>query len=668
MLSLRKGTRQFLGVALLLGTLGGGVAGQRQISPSSHTLTAGGRILFSSERDGNYEIYVANPDGSGPTRLTNSELSDREPAWSPDGNRLAFASDRDGDTEIYVMSLNGDGNGFVAPTKLTNNTADDGSPAWSPDGNRIAFVSGRGGNDEIFVMNADGSGQTNVSNNPHDDNEPAWSPDSAKIAFTSARDGNEEIYTMDATGTAQTNISNNFNGDDRSPSWVGNRIAFVSTRDGNEEIYAMNADNGSGQTRLTNNPATDTEPTLSGDGARIAFASSRDNNGISFEIYVMNANGTGQTRLTANGEDNDFEVALQRQAAPAAVVGSSTIQFGSAAFTISEGAGSATITITRIGDTSGAAIVNVAVTSGTASERADFTTVLDVVNFAAGETSRTFTVLISDDAYAEFDETANLTLSGLTNASLGTQNTATLVIADNDLAPSGINPADGIEFFVRQHYLDFLNREPEQAGFDSWVNTLRNCPAGDTSCDRIAVSSAFFRSDEYQLKGYFVIRFHLAAFGRLPNFHEFISDSQRINAATGAEVVVNQAAYANEFVLRAEFRGIYDALNNTQYVDRVLQTAGVTVPNRTQLIADLNSNTITRAQALRNIVESSQFFQAAFNRGFVASQYYGYLRREPEPAGFQAWLTFLNANPGDFRTMVNGFVNSIEYRLRFGQP
>jgi len=670
MLRLLNSTRRLVSAALLLGMMSGSAPSQREIKPLNHTLTAGGKIVFASERDGNYELYVINPDGSGATRLTNTPLaSDREPAWSPDGNRIAFVSDRDGNPEIYTMSVTGDGGGFIAPTRLTNNPADDTAPTWSPDGARIAFVSGRSGNDEIFVMNADGTNQTNVSNNPHDDNEPAWSPDGAKIAFTSARDINEEVYSMDATGSAQTNLSNNSNGDDRQPSWAGNRIAFTSTRDGNEEIYAMNADNGSGQTRLTNNPAADTDPAFSGDGARVAFASNRDNP-AGFEVYAMNANGTGQTRLTANDEDNDFEVAVQRQAAGTPAPSVSTVQFSSATFTVAEGAGSATITVTRTGDTSGAAIVNVAATSSTASERADFTTVLDVISFAAGETSKTFTVLIIDDAFAEFDETANLTLSGFTNTALGAQGTATLVITDNDAAPSASNPVDGNEFFVRQQYLDFLNREPEQGGFDAWVNLLRNCSDvnNNPACDRLTVSSAFFLSPEFQLKGYFVIRFYLASLGRLPNYHEFISDSQRINAPTGAEVVANQTAYTNEFVQRADFRATYDALSNTAYVDRLFQTSGVTLANRAQLIADLDSGARTRAQVLRELVESQQFFQAAFNRGFVASQYYGYLRREPEPAGFQAWLNLLNANPNDFRTMVNGFVNSIEYRSRFGQP
>ena len=645
-------------------------SGSGQIRPANHTPEPDGKLAFASERDGNYEIYVVNPDGGGLTRLTNSEFTDREPVWSPDGSRIAFVSDRSGNLEIYVMAATGDAGGFNPPTRLTNDPADDSSPVWSPDGSKIAFVSNRSGTDNIFVMDANGSNQANLSNTLNgDDNEPTWSPDGARIAFASNRDVNDEIYTMNATGSAQTNISNNANGEDRHPSWAGNRIAFQSSRDGNDEIYIMNADNGSGQTRLTNNPAADQEPSLSTDAARVAFASTRDT-AVGYEVYVMNASGSAQTRLTQNGDDNDFEAAFQRSSPATATPSAAVLQFqgqnADGSFTVTEGPTSVTITVTRTGDTTGAAAVDYTAMSGSASERSDFETAIGTLRFAPGETSKTFTIAIIDDGFAETDETINLSLGNVTGAVLGALGNTSLTIQDNDQAAAASNPIDTPETFVRQHYLDFLNREPEEAGFNSWVNLLRNCPAGDTRCDRIAVSAAFFRSTEFQLKGYFVIRFYLAALGRFPTYREFIRDTQRINGATPEEVFANQAAYTNEFVLRADFREIYDALANAAYVDRLLQTAGITLPNRNQLVSDLNAGTKTRAQVLREIVESAQFASAAFNRGFVASQYYGYLRRDIDVPGFTGWINYLNANPGDFRTMVNGFVNSIEYRARFG--
>ncbi len=110
------------------------------------------KIAFVSDRDGNFEIYVMNADGSGQTRLTDSSADESGLAWSPDGTRIAFVSDRDGNSEIYVMNADGSDQ-----TNLTNNPASEYTPSWSPDGARIAFHSDREGNIDVYVMNADGS-------------------------------------------------------------------------------------------------------------------------------------------------------------------------------------------------------------------------------------------------------------------------------------------------------------------------------------------------------------------------------------------------------------------------------------------------------------------------------------------------------------------------------
>ena len=241
----------------------------------------GRRIAFNSNRDGNWEVYLMNADGSGVTRLTENDVVDGSPTWSPDGTRIAFDSTRDGDWDVYVM--NADGSGV---TRLTDNDAYDLSPVWSPDGRRMAFQSQRDGNWEIYVMNADGSGVTRLTYNSAQDGSPAWSPDGRRIAFSSGRDGKREIYVMDAAGVTRLTVRD---AHDVGPAWSpdGRRIAFASERDGNLEIYVMNAD-GSGVTRLTYNGARDLAPAWSPDGRRIAFHSKRDGN---FEIYVMNASG-----------------------------------------------------------------------------------------------------------------------------------------------------------------------------------------------------------------------------------------------------------------------------------------------------------------------------------------------------------------------------------------
>jgi Tol biopolymer transport system component/subtilase family serine protease len=251
-----------------------------------------GKIAFTSDRDGDEEIYVMNTDGTGQTQLTFNTALDRHPAWSPDGSKIVFRSDRDGDNEIYVMNADGTGQ-----TQLTFNTAVDWFPDWSPDGSKIVFISDRDGDEEIYVMNADGTGQTQLTFNTAIDWHPDWSPDGSKIVFSGDRDGDEEIYVMNADGTDQTQLTFN-TAIDRFPAWSpdGSKIAFMSNRDGDNDIYVMNAD-GSGQTQLTFNTALDRFPDWSPDGSKIVFSGDRDGDD---EIYVMNADGTDQTQLTFN--------------------------------------------------------------------------------------------------------------------------------------------------------------------------------------------------------------------------------------------------------------------------------------------------------------------------------------------------------------------------------
>jgi uncharacterized repeat protein (TIGR01451 family) len=253
-------------------------------------------VVFSTDRDGNREIYTLNVDTLKQTRLTTNNAVDDSPSWSPDGSRIAFMSERDGNREIYVMQADGSNQ-----TRLTRNPAQDEMPAWSPDGQRIVFVSNRDGNREIYVMNADGSGQTRLTDNPAQDDMPAWSPDGAHIVFSSNRDGNYQLYVMRADGTQQTRLTHNA-ADDLFPAWSpdGQRIAFDSNRDGNRNIYVMNVDS-SGQTRVTDNPAEDGDPSWSLDGQRMVFASQRSGN---WELYMMDADGSHLTRLTFSWDTN----------------------------------------------------------------------------------------------------------------------------------------------------------------------------------------------------------------------------------------------------------------------------------------------------------------------------------------------------------------------------
>jgi len=185
------------------------------------------------------------------------------------------------------------------------------------------------------------------------------------------------------------------------------------------------------------------------------------------------------------------------------------------------------------------------------------------------------------------------------------------------------------------------------------------------------------------LKGFFVFRFYRVAFNRLPAYTEIVADMRGVTGRTAAEVFQKKAAFANSFAQRQEFTNAFGALSNADYVNTLLGRYGltqITTPDPASpdgstkvtltsgdLTNRLNAGTLTRAQVLRAIADSDEVFNAEFNKAFVAMQYYGYLRRAPEAAGFNAWLNYLIAHPTDFRTMVNGFMNSQEYKLRFGQ-
>ena len=260
-------------------------------TPTFAPIAADERIVFTSNRDEDYEIYVMYADGTSVSRLTYAAGRDIAPAWSPDGNQIAFSSNRSGDYEIYVMNANG-----ADVSRLTNTPGEDNAPAWSPDGNQIAFTSNVGGIRDVYVMDADGSNLKRLTSHSDEDAHPTWAPDGNRIMFESHRAETWDIYVMNAAdGSNVTRLTTHpqTNGD---PAWSpnGRRVAFKSWRNADDEIYVMNA-NGASQTRLTRSNGHDGAPSWSPDGRHIVFQSER--NGKS-DIYVMKADGTSQTRLT----------------------------------------------------------------------------------------------------------------------------------------------------------------------------------------------------------------------------------------------------------------------------------------------------------------------------------------------------------------------------------
>jgi hypothetical protein len=374
-----------------------------------------------------------------------------------------------------------------------------------------------------------------------------------------------------------------------------------------------------------------------------------------------------------------------------------SLRFAASTLTASEASGSAQINVTRTGDTSAASSVLVKTIDdpapircddtttkpNVAFARCDYATTVQTVTFAAGETTKTVTVPLINDSFVEPNETVTLTLSNPSGGTLDTPASMTLTITSDD-APGAANPIFNTDFFVRQQYLDFLSREPE-AG-QPWSATLNNCASGDTSCDRISVSANFFRSQEFQLKGLFVFRFYKLSFNRLPLYSEIIPDMSSVTGNSTPDLIAKKALFTDAWVQRQEFLNTYGTLTNQQFVDALMNrynlpsvttinpaspddtTAPRVTYTRLDLLNRLNAATLTRAQIVRAIADSNEVGTVEFNPAFVAMQYFGYLRRDPDTSGYNAWLATINANPADFRSMVNGFMNSVEYRLRFGTP
>ena len=540
---------------------------------------------------------------------------------------------------------------------------------------------------------------------------------------------------------------------------------------------------------------------------------------------------------------------------PTTATATSLIEFATSSFSVDEAGGHVDFTVVRTGDTSGTATVSYNTfdesAAGHASQKSDYEIALGTLRFAPGETSKTFRILIVNDNFVEGDEVIDLALTNPTGAGvgLGSPNTAQVTILDNDVSPSTANPIDDTAFFVRQHYLDFLNREPDASGYAFWQNEINSC-GGNAQCievKRINVSAAFFLSIEFQNSGLAAYLTHRAAFG--PNasgspaavlYGNFMRDLQALNngvifgqPGSDAQAEANKVAYYNEFVTRPEFVAKYPStLTNDQYVDNLLVSAGLspsdfsvmltnsqetaatnptttggtrrpasygsarfvfnggstamtltatinnldftgsqtadtndnltnahihagpsvapgvngpvvwgfigtpfndnnpndavvtpfgsgvggtvsakwdapegngttlaaqldnirngrayinfhtvqfsggeirgnfpaTQPLRDQLVAGLNSATETRATVLRKVSEFSFLKTREYNSAFVTMEYFGYLRRDPDTAGFNFWLGKLNSFGGNFfeSEMVKAFLSSSEYRQRFG--
>lgn len=204
-------------------------AATEEIAPAAAAPTpippATGRIIFASNREGQTELYVTSPDGTGVTRLSTNAMLDvsSTPRLSPDGTKIAFSSTINDNTDIYILDI-----ASSAITRVTDAQEKDSSPSWSPTGQQLAFESFRDGNLEIYVVNADGSNPTRLTNDPAGDSNPVWSPVSNEIIFVSNRFGNSDLFLLSLNGSVSTLTTSPT--PENTPAWSpdGSLIAFAS--------------------------------------------------------------------------------------------------------------------------------------------------------------------------------------------------------------------------------------------------------------------------------------------------------------------------------------------------------------------------------------------------------------------------------------------------------
>ncbi|MCM3901165.1 MAG: lamin tail domain-containing protein [Pyrinomonadaceae bacterium] len=418
--------------------------------------------------------------------------------------------------------------------------------------------------------------------------------------------------------------------------------------------------------------------------------------------------GNGCTDTHNNSVDFATGTPNPRNRAAGATPCSDSVSFSGAPFSVSEGVdanglgfegtGFRTITVQRSSDVPSAASVDYGTSNGSAESRKDYTQTLGTLRFGPGETTKTFIVFITDDVFQESPETVNLLLSNPVGTALGPTATAVLTINSND-ATTGVNPVKpasfNAQFFVRQNYLDFLNRDPDLAGINHWVGQTTACGNPNPRVCQINVSAAFFLSIEFQETGYLAYRMYKAAFGDSTSpgvpgtvpvirVQEFLPDSQRIGQGVAVgignwqqQLEDNKNAYAAEFVVRQRFLTAFPlSLIPDQFVNQLNTNAGgaLSPSERDSLRDALAAGTMTRAQVLRAVAEDQTLKAAELRRAFVLMQYFGYLRRNPDDApdisfgGWKFWLDKLNEFNGNFvdAEMVRAFLDSIEYFERFG--
>jgi len=458
----------------------------------------------------------------------------------------------------------------------------------------------------------------------------------------------------------------------------------------------------------SNNGISDVTVTLG--GAHAAIATTDSNGDFSFPDTTSGGNYTvtpfktgynfTPSSVNINNLNNNQNLIFIGTATgptptPTPTSGQAHVQFEFDTYITPEDCTSFDVAVVRTGDTSGALTVDYATSDGTAKQKGDYEINPGTLTFAPGDTRKTITLLISEDAFNEGDETFSVNLFNLVGAAtLDQASRTTIVIADDDPSGTTTNPIDDTQTFVSQHYHDFLNRQADPAGLLFWTNNIDSCGANAQCREarRIDTSAAFFLSIEYQQTGFYAIRMQRTAFGSRSDtastrvtYEKLVRDTRQLGdgvivgqAGSDAKLEQNKQNYATQIVTSAAFIARFPTSQTAaQYVDALYASAQVT-PTTTErndaITAFAGGGTAGRVAALRKIADSQSLVNAELNPAFVLLEFHGYLRRNPtdlpdtSDAGYQFWLAKLNQFGGDFRKaeMVKAFLSSSEYRLRFG--
>ncbi len=263
-------------------------------TPFSGEAKIADNLLFSSDCNGNQDIYILN--GNGKVNLTEKKGINLCPVWSPDGKKIAFLSNRTGNFDVFVLECNG-----TNQINLSDSPENNSCPSWSPDSSRITYISRVDKGESIFIINTDGTGKIQITNGKDwKDTKPLWSPDGSKIAFMSTRRGKNDIYTINPDTMELVKLTgNDLNISDFLWSPDGNFIAFIAKNDKQSDLYIMNS-NGTMVTNITNDNGTEYELSWSHDSRKIAFSTTEYTENTA-NICVIDIETGQKTSITSDG-------------------------------------------------------------------------------------------------------------------------------------------------------------------------------------------------------------------------------------------------------------------------------------------------------------------------------------------------------------------------------